>query len=338
MPAATPVCRTRSDVARARIMSPSTRPPCSTPTISASKASMRSPSNTVFTTAFWPEWISETSSVGTEGEPAVAAVGSSGPTRKMSSKADEGVTVAHYNSRSRARQRAHVREEFPIFVRRSGENPRIRTPSLVRSERRARARPASGLTEPRFCIVPVRQALRLRWSLPTRPARGRSTPWSVLRLDARDGTDPARDPSDETVQDKRNMIGRFWFAVSLALALTGVVSGSAVAGKTSGPTLAMFEDPARLNACVAFSWGAVLYARATQLDARCWRIVWKDPAGNAVRTDRLPGIAPTRDIVFTLPATGPSGAWTAELQQGDQNPGGLDPCTGTTSYTARQVD
>src|SRR5262245_45559731 len=65
MPCATPVCSTRGLVARARIMSPSARPPGSTPTISASKTSEESPANTVRTTAFWPGRSDETGAVGT---------------------------------------------------------------------------------------------------------------------------------------------------------------------------------------------------------------------------------------------------------------------------------
>ena len=51
IPCATPVLITRGSVARARMTSPSTRPPGNTPTISAVKVSIESPANTVRTRA-----------------------------------------------------------------------------------------------------------------------------------------------------------------------------------------------------------------------------------------------------------------------------------------------
>jgi hypothetical protein len=79
MPCATPMRSTRGLVARARIRSPSARPPGSTPTISASNDSTESPANTVRTTAFWPGRSASGASVGTVGEAASAALAASDP-------------------------------------------------------------------------------------------------------------------------------------------------------------------------------------------------------------------------------------------------------------------
>jgi hypothetical protein len=143
--------------------------------------------------------------------------------------------------------------------------------------------------------------------------------------------------TNDPIEQKENMKRRFAITLLLGCALPfGFPSVGAAAGPKP-PALEFYEDSGRLIARDAFPWGSTLFARGVQLDSRCWRIVWKDPGGAVVRTDLLAGVAATRDIAFTLPAAGPSGAWTAELQQGDQNPGGSNPCSATTSYTTRQV-
>ena len=67
MPCATPVRMTGPEVARARITSPSARPPRSTPRISASKLSIESPLKTVRTSAFWPGLSAPASRIATGG-------------------------------------------------------------------------------------------------------------------------------------------------------------------------------------------------------------------------------------------------------------------------------
>src|SRR5215472_9501881 len=102
MPCATPVSSTRGLVARARIMSPSERPPGSTPRISASNVSTESPANTVRTMAFWPGRTDEMGAVGTLGAGLAGAVQSSTIATTMGDLTRERLTAGDLTCRTLA--------------------------------------------------------------------------------------------------------------------------------------------------------------------------------------------------------------------------------------------
>ncbi len=105
IPWATPLCTTRSDVARARMVVPSVRPPARVPTITASNESTAVPWKTVRTTAWSPGCRSSGARVTGEGN-------GSGPVRAGTGRAP--ATRAAATRLAAARRRARDGKAFTI--------------------------------------------------------------------------------------------------------------------------------------------------------------------------------------------------------------------------------
>lgn len=89
-------------------------------------------------------------------------------------------------------------------------------------------------------------------------------------------------------------------------------------------TVRIYSDAALTTSQTAFAWGATIYAQLTAGGSgTCYRIRWLDPTSNVVQTNTFgPGATsygPPTIPSFTVPATGPSGTWSAIV---DQNTGG----------------
>jgi hypothetical protein len=99
--------------------------------------------------------------------------------------------------------------------------------------------------------------------------------------------------------------------------------------------LTLFEDAALTTQRTAFAWGTTVYAQGTGLTAgRCARIEWFEP-GNATAVDTDQVVANGSGVItadYAIPAAGPSGIWSARVQNGAK----LPPCDGTGYTTTGQ--
>jgi hypothetical protein len=111
-----------------------------------------------------------------------------------------------------------------------------------------------------------------------------------------------------------------------AYTATGLLSGVSESGLFTDATLTLYEDAAHTIQRNAFAYGEQIFGRGSEPSAapsfvgRCFRIQWIDPASNVVDEDfglgvGSPGPPAIFDADFTVPATGPSGVWTAILQR-----------------------
>jgi hypothetical protein len=131
------------------------------------------------------------------------------------------------------------------------------------------------------------------------------------------------------LSDSSDAIGTYVYTAS------GLDSGVFESGVFTDATLVLFEDAAFTTQRNAFEWGETIHARGTALIAnRCARIQWKKPDASLAE--------PAHEIVasaggtvadsFTVPSTGPSGIWTATLQQGST----VGTCAGSSFTTVGQ--
>lgn len=120
-----------------------------------------------------------------------------------------------------------------------------------------------------------------------------------------------------------------------AYTATGLDSGVFESGVFTDATLTLFEDAGLIIQRNAFAWGDTLYARGIALQAnRCARVQWKKPDTTLAEPahEIVADGAGTITDSFTVPSTGPSGVWSATLQQGST----LGTCVGSTFTTTGQ--
>ena len=100
---------------------------------------------------------------------------------------------------------------------------------------------------------------------------------------------------------------------------TGENSGVSQSGVFTDATLTLFEDAGFTIQRNAFAWGATLHARGTESTTfanRCFRLEIFDPSSTLVDTQfQLANGSGTTAFSFAVPATGPSGIWSATLRR-----------------------